>query len=523
MSRPARSWCRWMLLLGLLAAAAWAPLGGAAVRAAPAAPGEDLAPRPATRPAAAPASGGGASLTEHPSSWPSAEQWRRVLSFRDHNTRVVVLGAGLLGLACGAVGGFLLLRRRALLGDAISHATLPGIGIFFMVAVYLGADEKSFPLLLAGALVAGVTGGGCVLLMRDYTKLKEDAALAIVLSVFFGAGVAILGMIQAMPSARAAGLETFIYGQTASMLAGDARLIAVTAGGVALLCALFYKELAVLAFDQDFAASLGLPVRWLDAGLMVMAVGVTVIGLQAVGVILIVAMLIIPAAAARFWTDRLWVMLLLGAGLGGASGAIGALLSALVPRLPAGAVIVMVASAVFVVSMLFGPARGVLVRGIQGYRLRVKVARQNLLRAFYEANERGGGGEATDVALELAALRAARAWSAAGLRWTLARARREGLVRPAPEGRWRLTARGAAEAARVVRNHRLWEAYLLAHAELAPSQVDRDADLVEHVIGHEMVAALSSQLAAGGTSVPVPPSAHPLAPGSPEASEVPRD
>src|SRR5688500_1607569 len=330
------------------------------------------------------------SITDTSIRIPTIEELTQVLFLRDYNTRIVVLGTTLLGIAAGTIGAFMLLRKRALMGDALSHATLPGIGLAFIISTLSGGVGKSLPVLLAGAVVTGVLGVLAVLAIRSSSRLKEDAALGIVLSVFFGAGVAVLGVVQKMGTGSAAGLESFIYGKTASMLSSDAALIAVSAGTVALACGLLYKEFTLLCFDPAYARSEGWPVVVLDLVMMTLVVAVTVIGLQAVGLILIIALLIIPAAAARFWTERLSTMVLSSALIGAVSGVIGAAISALAPRLPAGAIIVVVASAIFLFSMIFGPARGVLVRWVEQLRLSRTVARQHLLRAVYEWAEETG-------------------------------------------------------------------------------------------------------------------------------------
>jgi len=327
------------------------------------------------------------SITDRSVSLPTWEELSAVLTLRDYNTRIVILGVSLLGIAAGIIGTFMLLRKRALMGDALSHATLPGIGLAFIVMTHWGATGKSLPGLLLGALVFGAIGAGCVLFIRRFTRLKEDAALGIVLSVFFGLGIAILGVIQKMDTGHAAGLESFIYGKTASMLASDAGLTAFAAAIVAVGCTLLFKEFTVLCFDQAYAGSQGWPIVFLDLVMMAMVVMVTVIGLQAVGLILMIALLVIPPAAARFWTDRLPAMLIVSATIGALSGYFGAGLSALVPRLPAGAIIVVVAAAVFGFSMLIGPARGLVWRGLDHARLRRRIGLQHLLRALYERAE----------------------------------------------------------------------------------------------------------------------------------------
>lgn len=285
-----------------------------------------------------------------------------VLSLRDYNTRLVVVCSLLLGSACGPIGGYFLLRRRSLMGDVLSHATLPGVALSFLFSVWLGGDGKSLPLLLAGAALTGLLGCGAVQFIRSRTRIKEDAAMGIVLSVFFGLGIVLLGFIQSMPQGSAAGLESFIYGKTASMVRDDFLLLSGVAVVVLLVPFFLFKELRLLCFDQNYARVQGWPVAWLDALLLGLLTVIVVAGLQAVGLVLIIAFLVIPAASARFWTARLDCMLVLSACFGGACGWMGAALSALAPGLPSGALIVLVASSGFLFSLFFGLQRGLVIR-----------------------------------------------------------------------------------------------------------------------------------------------------------------
>ncbi len=432
----------------------------------------------------------------------------RVLALQDYNTRVVIVGVSLLGLAAGIVGSFLLLRKRSLLGDALSHATLPGIAIAFLVMEAIGGDGKFMPGLLAGAAVSGGLGVLCILGITRSTRIKEDAALGIVLSVFFGLGIALLGIVQRSGAGNAAGLQAFIYGKTASMLLSDAQLIAFSAAVLALLSFLFFKELTILCFDAAYARTQGWPATWIDLGLMAAVVAITVIGLQAVGLILMVALLVIPAAAARFWTHALWKMLAIAAGLGAVSGYLGATVSALLPRMPAGAVIVLVAGVFFGLSLLFGGANGLIVRWRTHARLAARIRRQHLLRALFEADEAQGAG-----AVPFEHLWQARSWSMGEAMKEIVRAANEGLVELSADSKSmhiRLTPAGETAARRVVRNHRLWELFLIAHAGIAPSHVDRDADEVEHVLDPDMIAELEALLARQFPNLAQPSSPHRL-------------
>lgn len=438
-----------------------------------------------------------------------------VLLLRDYNTRLVVASTLLLGCACGLTGGFLLLRKRSLMGDTLSHATLPGIGLAFMVAVHLGGTGKSLPVLLLGAGLSGVLGCWLVLLIRNHSRIKDDAAMGIVLSVFFGAGVAVLGLVQNMPEANAAGLEYFIYGKTASMVASDFKLLGGVTLGVLVATGLFFKEFRLLCFDENYAAAQGWPVRWLDVLLLTLVTLVTVAGLQAVGLILIIAFLITPAAAARFWTEQLDHMLVLSAVIGALSGWLGASISAFFPRMPAGAVIVLVAAGGFLFSLLFGRSRGVLVRWVRQRQSRRGVGRQHLLRALYEILEADAGDGVVVRPVDFRQVRGRRTWSDTQLRRYWAEAFQDGLIRESGGEVLTLTEAGLLAAAQVTRNHRLWELYLIEYADVATSRVDRDADAVEHILGERMVGQLEAKLQqlheAGGLAVPASP--HPIRPG----------
>ena len=450
--------------------------------------------------------------------WPPAGQvrapaettgaaWGRLWRLQDYNTRIVLLGTGLLGLASGIIGSFTLLRKRALMGDALSHAMLPGIALAFLLAVSGGYSGRSLPLLLAGAAGSGLLGMVVILLIRHGTRLHEDTALGIVLGVFFGAGVALLGVVQQMPAGHAAGLEDFLFGKTASLVARDAWLIGAAGAASTLICLLLFKELRLLSFDDQYARAKGLPVVALDVLLIGLVVLVTIVGLQAVGVVLMIALLIIPAAAARFWTERMDWMTGWAAGMGGLSSLTGAGLSAVYPGLPSGATIVLVASVLFFASMLLAPARGVVSRGLRRRRLTRVLIRQHVLRALYAASEAfgeaatgpsrsaAGDGSAGASAVAFTTLLAARSWSARDLRQELKRAQRAGFVARRSDAAWSLTPAGWKCAARLAREHRLWELYLLTYAEVAAGRVDHGAAMIEDVLDPQTLQRLEAMLA----------------------------
>lgn len=426
-----------------------------------------------------------------------------------YNTLVVVGSTVLLGIAAGIIGSFLLLRKRSLMGDALSHATLPGIGIAFAVMIAAGGSGKHLGGLLLGAAISGLLGVLVMFLIRKTTRLRDDVAMGLVLSVFFGVGVAILGMVQELPNA--AGLEAYIYGKPASIVMSDFKLIAGIAVLTSVVTSLLYKELTLLCFDESFARSLGWPIGWLDLLLLTLVTAITVVGLQAVGLILIIALLITPPTAARFWTQDLTTMMVLSAIVGGVSGGLGTLISSWTPRMPAGAVIVLVAAAIFLASMIFAPARGVLARRLRRHRLRQKVDRQHLLRAVYELLE--AECSPTTIAnhpVSISELLRKRTWSRSEVERIARIARKREDLEPSSADELCLSESGFGEAARITRNHRLWEVYLVTHADIAPSHVDRDADMVEHILEADLVRRLELALKERNAWIPLPDSPHQL-------------
>lgn len=442
--------------------------------------------------------------------WPVA-QWpvligdtMRVLTLQDYNTRLVVLGTGVLGAAAGLIGGFTLLRRRALMGDAISHAALPGIAIAYLI--YHGlvgdsvSDSKPHGWLLLGATISGLLGVVSVVAIGRYTRLKEDTALGIVLSVFFGAGVALMGIIQQLRGGSAAGLEGFIYGKTASMTAVDVQWIVAAAVIASLAGLLLHKEWMLLCFDEGFAGSRGYPTTVLDLSLMAAVIAISIVGLQAVGLILMIALLVIPPSAARFWTDTLSRMLWISVVVGALSGLCGSLASALFPDLPSGAMIVLTCASFFGISLFVGPVRGVFPRMFRRRRLNRIVAHQHLLRAMYEAQE-----QRSEDVVTVAELTLARSWSSRQLERVIERGIDEEWILKVGDD-LQLTRRGFTEARRLTREHRLWELYLMTHADVAPARVDRQADRIEHVLEPEIIAELRQML--GENDLPMPASPH---------------
>lgn len=292
----------------------------------------------------------------------------------DYTFQTVALGSAILGLISGVLGSFAVLRKQSLLGDGVSHSALPGVVLAFLLI-----GSKNTETLLLGGLVSGLLATLFILGITRHTRIKFDSALALVMSVFFGLGMVLLTYVQKIPNSNQAGLKRFIFGQASTLLQRDVILMSVCGAFLLFLIALFWKEFKLFTFDPEFAQSLGFSQKRLNLLLSFMIVMAIIIGLQTVGVILMSAMLIAPAVAARQWTNRLWVMVLLSSVFGAFSGVAGTATSSLAQKLPTGPAIVVYISLIVIVSVLFAPGRGILHK--------LWVHRQNQ----YALRQEGGG------------------------------------------------------------------------------------------------------------------------------------
>jgi manganese/zinc/iron transport system permease protein len=265
----------------------------------------------------------------------------------DINTLSVLTGLIVLGATSGVLGVFALLRRKALLSDTLAHAALPGICLAYLVG------GKQLGWLLTGAFISGLTGIGVVSLITHRSRLKEDAALALTLSVFLGFGIVLLTGIQRWGGGHQSGLDRFLFGQAAAMLPHEVVYLTLACLLILAVVAILFKEFTLICFDWDYARAVGLPVRLLDALLMGLIALIVVLGLQSAGALLMVALLITPATTARLLTQRLGVMVVLSALFGMLAAAGGVWMSALYGRLPTGPVMVLIASGFFLLAILF--------------------------------------------------------------------------------------------------------------------------------------------------------------------------
>jgi manganese/zinc/iron transport system permease protein len=279
--------------------------------------------------------------------------------FQDPNTQWILLGTMLLGLSSGVIGSFAYLRKQSLMGDALSHAALPGVCIAFMLT-----GTKSIFFFLIGAIVAGVIATFMIGYITRNSRIKQDSALGIILTVFFGFGIVLLTQIQHSDSGNQSGLDKFLFGQAASMVQSDVYTMTVISIILVALSILFFKEFKLLSFDPGFAKGIGLPTLILDQFIMLLIVTAVVVGIQAVGVVLMAALLITPAVAARYWTEKLHIMVVLSGIFGALSGFAGTMISTMAINLPTGPLTVLSATTIFIFSVIFAPRRGVIAKSM---------------------------------------------------------------------------------------------------------------------------------------------------------------
>ncbi|MEM1333317.1 MAG: metal ABC transporter permease [Actinomycetota bacterium] len=359
----------------------------------------------------------------------------------DYTLRTVALGTTAIGIVSGVLGSYALLRKQSLLGDAVSHAALPGVVLAFMIT-----RSRSSIVLLVGALVAGVIAALLISAVVRHSRIKEDSALGIMLSVFFGLGLVLLTMTQRMSDARQAGLDRFLFGQAATLALADVVTMIVIAAAAIALVALLWKEFKLVTFDPQFAVAIGMPVTALQTGLTMLLVVAVVVGLQAVGVILMSALLVAPAAGARQWTDRLGTMAVLAGVFGGVSGVVGVVISSTRSGLSTGPVIVLVVSAITFVSMLIAPNRGLVWNWVGRLRQRQQARADSVLLDLLALSQQHDSityGHTLDA---IEAMNVSRRSDRSTLRGLAER----GLATEADDGNWSITPIGVAAAQQLV-------------------------------------------------------------------------
>ena len=360
----------------------------------------------------------------------------------NYTFQIVLLGILILGVTAGSLGAFAVLRQQSLLGDAISHATLPGV-----CGAFLLTQSKNPVVLLIGAGIAGWIGTLLIMLIINQSRIKKDTALGLVLSVFFGFGLVLITIVQKLPSANKAGLDKYLFGNASTLLRADVLVMLSLSILVLFILLCLWKEFKIIVFDHDYAKSIGIKVHLLDILLTTLIVIAIVIGLQAVGVVLMSAMLVAPAAAARQWTDRLGSMVVLAAVFGAISGLAGAVTSSIVPHLPTGPTIVVYVSLVVMVSLLFAPNRGLLWDWLRAEKQRKEILTTSMLKNFLLFAEiKTNPFHPHDIA-------ALRAIGRGPVDKTMIELAQRGWVKKYPDLKWALTPKGLKEAQRLTREY----------------------------------------------------------------------
>lgn len=406
-------------------------------------------------------------------------------SFSDPNVRYVVIGSMLLAASSAIVGVFIVLKKKALIGDAISHSVLPGI-----CAAFLFSGTKNISYLITGAFLSGWLS----IILIDYitrnSKIKKDAAISIILTVFFGMGVVLLTYIQHHGYSSQSGLEGFIFGNAAALIGNDVIVFSIIAIILVVTVFVFFKEFELTAFDEPFAKTIGLPVGKLELLLTTLTVLAVVTGITAVGVVLMAAMLITPAAAARFWSDDIKKIVIIAACFGAFSGLSGAFISYMAPAMPTGPWMVVSSSCIAFFSFFFAPQKGS-VRKWWHRKQHIRTTdEENILKIFYQLGEPQANFENT---YSLAQLMEVRKFKQGDFVSALRRLKWKGLT-VFENKKWRLTEKGIKESARIVRLHRLWELYLTKYMQMPAHKVHENAEMIEHVLTPEMEKELEIQL-----------------------------
>ncbi|HEY3969479.1 MAG TPA: iron chelate uptake ABC transporter family permease subunit [Planctomycetaceae bacterium] len=407
----------------------------------------------------------------------------RFWTFHDRAVQTAAVGMAFLAISSATLGCFILLRRMSLLGDSLGHAVLPGVCLGFLV------NLKKDPLwILAGALASAFLASWLIGFLKRHSRLKSDAVMGLVLSGFYGIGIVLLTRIQRIPAGTQSGLRGFLFGQASAISERDLWVMGIMSLVIVLSVAVAFKELVLTSFDEGFATAIGLPVRSLHYLLMGLTALAVVISIQVMGLVLVSAMLITPAASALLFTDRMRTLVLLAVAFGVTGGLLGLNLSFLDSNFATGPFVVLTLAIVFAGAYLFSPRYGVAVRALRRWRQSQRTQRENLLKSVYLALP--AGIEPSDITIE-----------------QLAGARREAAVRTGrlvrslvhrgwatlAHDRVALTDAGRRRAQELDRNYRLWEQFLTEEVNLPIDHTQRDAENIEHILGPELVRELEAR------------------------------
>lgn len=410
------------------------------------------------------------------------EDFLYFFTFQDSSIAFVVIGIILLGVGSAYVGTYSFLDKKALLGDAISHAILPGICLGFILA-----GEKNPFFIVSGAFISGALATFLSSWLKKNTRLSEDAIIASILSIFFGFGIVLLTIIQKSGNPEMAGLNQFIFGNAIAIQESDLYIYGGLAVFIILSLTIFQKEFSLLVFNADYGRAIGFPMGMIRLVFNVLMILSVVIGIQAIGVVLMAALLITPGAAARFWTDRLWVLVILAGLFSAISGVLGTYISFVIPQMPTGPWVVVFLSIIALISFLFAPKKGVLSRYISRRFYLKKTHRDHLLKLLYK------GIETKKLGLLIEEIYEAFPFQKKETGQSIKDLSKSDLITQ-NQSIITLTTTGKSEAKRIVRLHRLWELYLNEYMNIAPDHVHDTAEKLEHILTPELEELLESRM-----------------------------
>ena len=402
--------------------------------------------------------------------------------FTDPIAQKVIMGIAIIGSVSGVVGTFSFLRKKTLIADAISHSVLPGICLGFMFA-----GTKDPIVLLTGALVIGWISVWLIDYLSSTTKLSADTAIALVSTLFFAIGSVLLSVISKSQNAEQTGLKNFLFGKAATMTTFDIQVFTVFSIAIFVVVILFFKPFQLVCFNHEFAKSIGVKVKRMEFLLSTLTVMTVAIGIQAVGVVLMSALLIAPAASARYWTNRLLIMIFLAALFGTFSSVIGVMLSTMKNNMPTGPWIVFSLFTFTLFTLLFAPHKGwfsIKRRNLSNHK---KITEENLLKTFYQLKEEG------NTAVSFRDFLEKRAVDTHSLVRDVRRMVKHGFLFE-KDKTFSLTESGNKEAARVLRSHRLWELYLTKRMNFKNDHIHGTAETIEHLITPEIEQLLLKEL-----------------------------
>lgn len=383
-------------------------------------------------------------------------------------------------LVCGMsalIGVFGFLRKRSLLADVVAHAVLPGIALAFMIS----GSRSTLPLLVGGAL-SGALAAWLVDVVVDHSKLKPDAAIALNTSVFFGVGITLLTRIQHSGVGNQAGLDRFLFGKAASMQQSEVALYALILLIMVLMVGFFYRGFKLIAFDESYARSLGYPVGFLKLLLMFLTVLIVTAGVQSVGVVLMTALLVSPAAIGRFLSPGLKGMLFFALLSGIIAGATGAWISYQRPAMPTGPWIVVSLSTMALFSFVFAPRKGLLSRMKLQRQNQRRIHAENLIKSIFPLIE----SSPRDLVMSEKEWLERSGLSRSDFQIAIRKALKANWIERAGKGTYAVLETGRTASRSIVRKHRLWELYLNKYLHLDSSHVHDNAEGIEHVITPEI-------------------------------------